>query len=84
MNENQIQEKAQQIVGFKQHVLTYTVIVPLFFILDLWDNGRVDWAFFPTLGWGIGLLAHCMNTYGFGMLSVDREAERLRKKYSKE
>lgn len=83
MTEQQIQERAHQIVSFKRHVLTYSLIVPIFFVLDFWDNGRFEWVFFPTLGWGVGLFAHGMNTYGYGPLSVEREADKLRENYGK-
>lgn len=83
MTEDQIQEKAREIVAFKQHLTTYVLIISLLFVLDWWDNDRIDWAYYPALGWGIGILAHAMNTYGFGFLSVEKEAAKLREKYNK-
>ena len=52
MNEQQILEKAQDIVSFKSHLLVYILVNLLLFGVDFYGNGLINWAFFPLLGWG--------------------------------
>ena len=58
MNEQQILEKAENIVSFKSHLLVYILVNVFLFGVDIYDNGHVNWAIFSLLGWGIGLVSH--------------------------
>ncbi len=80
MTEQEIQEKAETIVGFKKHLFTYVLINLGLFALDYYDNNRINWAYFPLLGWGVGLLSHYIQINSFGLFSVEKEKERLRNK----
>ena len=39
------------------HVAAYAIINPLLWLLDL-AQGGLEWAFWPTIGWGVGLAFH--------------------------
>ena len=49
-------------------------------VIDYFDNNKIDWAYFPLLGWGVGLLSHYIQISSFRLFSVEKEKERLRKK----
>ena len=40
------------------HVAVYAIINPLLWMLDITQGSGVDWAFWPTIGWGVGLAFH--------------------------
>ena len=57
-------ERVEQIKGFYGNLLSYCFVIPLLW----WINSRTTsftWAIFPTIGWGIGLLFHGMEAYGY-------------------
>ena len=80
MTEQELQERAEASVGFKKHLITYVLINLGLFALDYFDNGHINWAYFPLLGWGVGLLSHYIQISSFGLFSVEKEKERLRRK----
>jgi transcriptional regulator with XRE-family HTH domain len=41
--------------GSGRHALAYLVICGGLLLLDWRGNGAIDWAYWPILGWGIGL-----------------------------
>ena len=47
MTEQEIQEQAEANVGFYRHCLTYVIVNLGLFALDYFDNGRLNWAYFP-------------------------------------
>ena len=80
MNEQQILEKAENIVSFKSHLLVYILVNVFLFGVDIYDNGHVNWAIFSLLGWGIGLVSHYFSVFN-PFFSVEKEVEKLNKKY---
>ena len=80
MTEQELQDRAEANVGFYRHLFIYILVNAGLFVLDYLDNGRFQWAFFPLLGWGIGLLSHYLQISSFSIFSVEREKERLRRK----
>ena len=80
MNEQQILEKAQDIVSFKSHLLVYILVNLLLFGVDFYGNGLINWAFFPLLGWGTGLVSHYFSVFN-PLFSVQKEVEKLKEKY---
>ena len=80
MNEQQILEKAENIVSFKSHLLVYILVNVFLFGVDLYDNGHINWAFFSLLGWGIGLVSHYFSVSN-PLFSVEKEVEKLTEKY---
>ncbi len=80
MTEQELQERAEANVGFYRHLMTYAIINLGLFGIDYLDNGSINWAYFPLIGWGVGLLSHYLQIKSFRFFSVEKEKERLRKK----
>lgn len=80
MTEEELQERAEANVSFYRHLFTYLLVNIGLFGLDFFDNGRLDWAFFPLLGWGVGVLSHYLQISSFRLFSVEREKQRLKNK----
>ncbi|SHG22316.1 2TM domain-containing protein [Flagellimonas flava] len=56
-------ERVKAIKDFYSHLISYCLVIPFLW----WLNYRTTdflWAFFPTIGWGFGLLAHGMDAFG--------------------
>nr|WP_299069283.1 2TM domain-containing protein [uncultured Allomuricauda sp.] len=68
-------EKVEAIKGFYSNLMAYCVVIPFLWWLNLRTTDFL-WAFFPTLGWGFGVLAHGMEAYGYNPLWGKRWEER--------
>jgi hypothetical protein len=55
--------RVREIRGFYLHVAVFVVINTLLHVINFMAAPTVYWAFWPLLGWGIGLLAHGLATY---------------------
>ncbi|SHF91035.1 2TM domain-containing protein [Vibrio gazogenes] len=66
---NQISEEerainyVRDIKGFYSHVITYTLVISLLFIINFVTDSSYIWAWWPMLGWGIGLISHGLNVF---------------------
>ena len=62
---------AKRRASFRVHAITYVVINV--FLWVLWyvttdsgnTGGKIPWAIYPTLGWGVGLLFHYLGAFVF-------------------
>ncbi len=76
-------EVAKKRASFKSHLLTYLVMVPFFWLIWWFTNGRngdlgLPWPIWPTAGWGIGVFFHYLGAYVFHKENqVDREYQKL-------
>ncbi|WP_375324859.1 2TM domain-containing protein [Flagellimonas sp. GZD32] len=68
-------ERVKSIKDFYGNLMAYCIVIPFLW----WLNFRTTdflWAFFPTLGWGFGLMAHGMEAFGYNPLWGKRWEER--------
>ena len=68
-------ERVKNIKEFYSNLTAYCIVIPFLW----WLNFRTTdflWAFFPTLGWGFGVIAHGMEAYGYNPLWGRRWEER--------
>jgi transcriptional regulator with XRE-family HTH domain len=47
--------------AFQEHIFAWLGMSIVFVVADLWQHGRLTWAFYPMLGWGAGLFAFRRN-----------------------
>lgn len=52
------QARVQQQLDFYRHLATYVLVNGGLFTVDWLPDGRINWAMWPLLGWGIGVAAH--------------------------
>lgn len=68
--------------GLYAHLLVFVLVNAGLFGLDWFTGDGIDWAFWPLLGWGIGLVSHFASVWlalsGSHEDAVEREMERLR------
>lgn len=76
----QLWRLAQARAGFKGHFLVYCLVIGGLWLYWLVDGRGETWPLWPTLGWGIGVLAHFVGAYqprGLNPFSPEREYDRL-------
>jgi hypothetical protein len=57
--------RVREIRAFYVHVTVFVAINVVLHVINFVTRPRAYWAFWPLLGWGIGLLAHGLATYRF-------------------
>ncbi|MFC4219818.1 2TM domain-containing protein [Flagellimonas marina] len=68
-------EHVKAIKEFYSNLIAYCIVIPFLW----WINFKTTdflWAFFPTIGWGFGVLAHGMEAFGYNPLWGKRWQER--------
>jgi hypothetical protein len=55
--------RVRQIRGFYLHCALFVAVNVVLHVINFVASPKVYWAFWPLLGWGIGLLAHGFATY---------------------
>ncbi|MBD5770563.1 helix-turn-helix domain-containing protein [Marinomonas colpomeniae] len=56
-------ERVRKIKDFYQHLIKYCMVVPILFAINFITSPGYVWAFWPMLGWGIGLAAHGIKVF---------------------
>ena len=57
-------EQVEEIKGFYVHAFVYAIVIPVLAYFNYMST-NFPWVIFPALGWGLGLLAHGMQAYGY-------------------
>lgn len=50
-------------IGFWIHFAVYIAVMALLVTLD-WRDGGGWWAYWPALGWGLGIAGHALGVFG--------------------
>ncbi|MEM6965824.1 MAG: 2TM domain-containing protein [Bacteroidota bacterium] len=84
MTEREIYRKAQKRVkakkGFYTHFAVFCASAIFLFTTNYLISPKFWWAFFPTLGWAIGIVAHYFSTFGLPTLQGEDWEERALQK----
>lgn len=56
-------KRVEELQGFYWNLASYIIIVSFLHFLDLRD-GSYEWAYWPLLGWGIGISFHAIEVFG--------------------
>jgi len=60
-------EQVKAIKDFYSNLITYCMVIPFLWWINLRTTDFL-WAFFPTLGWGFGVVMHGMEAFGYNPL----------------
>jgi len=58
-------KKVKKKKEFYMHFGMYLVGVLMFFIINYMTDQRHWWFIYPTLGWGMGIIGHYIDVFGF-------------------
>lgn len=67
---------------FWSHLGWYLVVNLGLIGMDLFKDGKLEWAFWPLLGWGIGIFGHAWTVFARGSDDNEREFRRWRARKS--
>ncbi|MGF1686572.1 2TM domain-containing protein [Photobacterium japonica] len=61
--EQSVIEQVKEIKGFYSHLITYVIVIVGLFILNYVTDPTYIWAWWPALGWGIGIVSHGLSAF---------------------
>lgn len=71
-------EKVEKLKGFYIHLTIYLIFVPFFIFLNV-RSTSFPWALFPIGGWGLGVLGHATEVFGWNpFFGKDWEERKLK------
>jgi hypothetical protein len=79
MTEQEAKRQARKRVGLYTNLFWCIVVNIFMYILDYSNNSSIDWAYWVTFGWGIGILLKVFNVY-FSSGIEQKITEKLMKK----
>ncbi|MBO1255293.1 2TM domain-containing protein [Alteromonas sp. 5E99-2] len=77
MNEQEARAHVKEIRGFYLHLSRWFGVSLFLCVSNLITDPDHLWFLYPTLGWGIGILAHGVKTYSGNKKWEDRKVEEL-------
>ncbi|MDQ0592269.1 hypothetical protein QFZ37_000638 [Chryseobacterium ginsenosidimutans] len=69
--------RVKELKGFYGNLTSYCLVIPFLMVINLTTDSRHLWFFWPMLGWGMGLAAHAINTFGIGKSWEDKKIRQL-------
>jgi hypothetical protein len=79
MTEQEAKRHARKLLGLYISLFWFVIINIFLYILDYSQNSRIDWAYWVTFGWGIGIASQVFNVY-FSSGFEKKMIEKLMKK----
>ena len=74
-------KKVKELKAFYGNLISYCIFIPFLFFINWRSSPNYWWAFWPMLGWGIGIAMHALKTFGIGK---DWEEKQIKKYLEKE
>lgn len=69
--------RVKELKGFYGNLTSYCMVIPFLIVLNLMTSKEYLWFFWPMLGWGIGIAAHGINTFGIGKSWEEKKIKEL-------
>ncbi|MCM0148942.1 2TM domain-containing protein [Photobacterium galatheae] len=71
----------RDIKAFYSHLITYCVVIGILFVINFVTNPAYIWAWWPAMGWGVGVAIQAANTFEwFHFFSTDWEKKQVEKR----
>ncbi|WP_407333281.1 2TM domain-containing protein [Enterovibrio sp. 27052020O] len=61
--ETRVLNQVREIKGFYSHLVTYVLVIAGLFILNFMTSPDYIWAWWPAMGWGIGIVSHGLSAF---------------------
>ncbi len=83
--EDKIRKQVHRQAEFYRHLIIYVVVISALWTINAvmrypnWQGGNIYkwWAFWPTFGWGIGIVSHGFSAFWKGLFSYDWEERKV-------
>ncbi|TYP99348.1 histidine kinase [Tenacibaculum adriaticum] len=77
-------ERVQKIKEFYQNLTSYVIFIPLLIFINLRFSPQFYWFWFPVTGWGIGVIFHGLEAFGYNLfLGKDWEERKIKEMMNK-
>lgn len=74
-------EQVRAIKGFYSNLITYLVVIAFLFVLNFILDPSYIWAWWPALGWGIGIVFHGISAFElFNIFGPEWEKKQIEKR----
>ncbi|MDN3637722.1 2TM domain-containing protein [Simiduia curdlanivorans] len=74
-------EYVRDLKGFYSNLTTYILVIGFLFFINLTTSPGNIWAWWPALGWGIGIVVHALNVFEVSdMFGADWERKQVEKR----
>ena len=74
-------DQVRAIKGFYSHLMTYVLVIGLLFAINLLTDSSYIWAWWPAMGWGIGIINHGLNAFEvFNLFGAKWERRQIEKR----
>ena len=70
-------ERVEKLKGFYGNLASYCVVIPILIIINLNSPHDFQWFWFPMLGWGLGVLFHAFETFGYGKTWEEKKIQEI-------
>ena len=70
-------ERVEKLKGFYGNFASYCVVIPVLIIINLNSSHNFQWFWFPMLGWGLGVLFHAFETFGYGKSWEEKKIQEI-------
>ena len=74
-------EYVKNLKGFHMSWMTYLVVIPGLYILNILVSPGYMWVIWPALGWGLAIIFHGLTIFGlFGIFGAEWEQRQFEKR----
>ncbi len=74
-------DQVRAIKSFYSHLTTYVLVIALLFIINYLVDSSYIWAWWPAMGWGIGIINHGLNAFEvFNLFGPNWEKRQIEKR----
>ena len=77
-------KRVDELKGFYGNLISYCIFIPFLFFINWKTSPGYYWAFWPMLGWGIGVAAHAFQVFGIGKDWEERQIQKYLEKEEKD
>ncbi|WP_298302722.1 2TM domain-containing protein [Flavobacterium sp.] len=70
-------ERVEKLKGFYGNLASYCVVIPILIIINLNSPHDFQWFWFPMFGWGLGVLFHAFETFGYGKSWEEKKIQEI-------
>lgn len=70
-------KRVEELKGFYGNLISYCIFIPFMFLINWKTSPNYWWAFWPMLGWGIGVISHAIKVFGIGNQWEEKQIRKI-------
>jgi len=73
-------KRVEEIKNFYGNLISYCIFIPFMFLINWKTSPGYWWAFWPMLGWGIGVISHAIHVFAIGRSWEEKQIQKYMQK----